>query len=66
MYSACPHEERCRVNKVTIGAIPYLAPIPIVRVGVDVDGRPNFATAGERIGTGTESGRALASRLAGA
>jgi flavin reductase (DIM6/NTAB) family NADH-FMN oxidoreductase RutF len=35
------------VNKVTIGPIPYLAASPIVLVGADVDGRPNFATVGD-------------------
>jgi flavin reductase (DIM6/NTAB) family NADH-FMN oxidoreductase RutF len=35
------------VSKVPIGRIPYLVPIPIVLVGADVDGRPNFATVGD-------------------
>ncbi len=30
-----------------IGAVPYVAPIPIVLVGATVDGRPNFATIGD-------------------
>lgn len=33
--------------KKGIGALPYLAPIPIVLVGAIVDGRPNFATVGD-------------------
>lgn len=33
--------------KKPIGAVPYLAPIPIVLVGAVVDGRPNFATVGD-------------------
>jgi flavin reductase (DIM6/NTAB) family NADH-FMN oxidoreductase RutF len=35
------------VNKTKIGAVPYVAPIPIVLVGAVVDGRPNFATVGD-------------------
>jgi len=47
MRLTCFDEERWQVNKVTIGPIPYLVPIPIVLVGADVDGRPNFATVGD-------------------
>ncbi len=35
------------MSKTKIGAIPYVAPIPIVLVGAVVDGRPNFATVGD-------------------
>ena len=35
------------MRKTKIGAVPYVAPIPIVLVGADVDGRPNFATVGD-------------------
>jgi flavin reductase (DIM6/NTAB) family NADH-FMN oxidoreductase RutF len=35
------------MKKTKIGAVPYVAPIPIVLVGADVDGRPNFATVGD-------------------
>jgi flavin reductase (DIM6/NTAB) family NADH-FMN oxidoreductase RutF len=33
--------------KRTIGAVPYLYPVPIVLVGATVEGRPNFATVGD-------------------
>jgi flavin reductase (DIM6/NTAB) family NADH-FMN oxidoreductase RutF len=29
------------------GAVPYVAPIPILLVGANVDGKPNFATVGD-------------------
>ncbi len=35
------------MKKTRIGAVPYVAPIPIVLVGAVVDGRPNFATVGD-------------------
>ena len=35
------------MQKTKIGAVPYVAPIPIVLVGAIVDGRPNFATVGD-------------------
>jgi len=33
--------------KRSIGAIPYLYPVPIVLVGATVEGRPNYATVGD-------------------
>jgi flavin reductase (DIM6/NTAB) family NADH-FMN oxidoreductase RutF len=33
--------------KRTIGAVPYLYPVPIVLVGAMVEGRPNYATVGD-------------------
>jgi flavin reductase (DIM6/NTAB) family NADH-FMN oxidoreductase RutF len=35
------------VLKKKIGVIPYVAPIPMVLVGANVDGKPNFATVGD-------------------
>ena len=35
------------MRKTKIGAVPFVAPIPVVLVGADVDGRPNFATVGD-------------------
>ena len=34
------------MKKVSIGKYPYVYPIPIVLLGADVDGRPNFCTIG--------------------
>ena len=34
-------------QKVTLGAVPYLYPVPIVLVGAQVDGRANFETLGD-------------------
>ena len=33
--------------KRTIGAVPYIYPVPIVMVGAVVDGKPNYATVGD-------------------
>jgi len=33
--------------KRTLGAVPYVYPVPIVLVGALVDGRPNYATVGD-------------------
>lgn len=35
------------MTKRTIGATPYVYPVPIVLVGALVDGRPNYATVGD-------------------
>ena len=33
--------------KVKIGNLPYIYPIPIVLVGANVNGKPNFTTIGD-------------------
>ncbi len=35
------------MQKIKLGAVPYLYPIPIVLVGADVDGRANYAEVGD-------------------
>lgn len=35
------------MSKRTIGAVPYIYPVPIVLVGALVDGKPNYATVGD-------------------
>jgi len=35
------------LTKHTIGAVPYIYPVPIVLVGALVDGKPNYATVGD-------------------
>jgi flavin reductase (DIM6/NTAB) family NADH-FMN oxidoreductase RutF len=35
------------MQKVTLGSIPYVYPIPIVLVGADIDGRANYAEVGD-------------------
>jgi len=40
-------EEGNRLAKRTLGAVPYVYPVPIVLVGALVDGRPNYATVGD-------------------
>jgi len=35
------------MQKIKLGAIPYLYPIPIVLVGADVDGRANYTEVGD-------------------
>jgi flavin reductase (DIM6/NTAB) family NADH-FMN oxidoreductase RutF len=35
------------VDKVKLGAVPWVYPVPIVLAGANVDGRPNFCTLGD-------------------
>ena len=35
------------MDKVKLGAVPWVYPVPIVLAGANVDGRPNFCTLGD-------------------